>query len=144
MDPKLVRAVTEAFIRLHDKGLIYRSVRLVDKKELTGRTLLQVPGYKDKVEFGVLVSFAYPEIVVATTRIETMLGDTAVAVHPQDERYKHLHGKFVNHPLLERRLPIGMKRFDARKAVLQALKDKGLYKETKENPMVVPTLSWAH
>ncbi|KAJ8299984.1 hypothetical protein KUTeg_021503 [Tegillarca granosa] len=162
VEQKLVRAVTEAFIRLHDKGLIYRSVRLVnwscslnsaisdievDKKELTGRTLLQVPGYKDKVEFGVLVSFAYPvegsdeEIVVATTRIETMLGDTAVAVHPQDDRYKHLHGKFVNHPLLERRLPIGMKRFDARKAVLQALKDKGLYKETKENPMVVPTCS---
>ena len=72
---KLCRAVTEAFVRLHEKGLIYRSVRLVnwsctlnsaisdievDKKELTGRTLLPVPGYPDKVEFGVLVSFAYP------------------------------------------------------------------------------------
>ena len=67
----------------------------VNKQELTGRTLLSVPGYSDKVEFGVLISFAYPIVdgngdvlIVATTRIETMLGDTAVAVHPQDERYK--------------------------------------------------------
>ena len=62
--------------------------------ELPGRTLLSVPGYDKKIEFGVLVYFAYritgtdKEIVVATTRIETMLGDTAVAVHPNDERYK--------------------------------------------------------
>ena len=62
--------------------------------ELDGRTLMSVPGYDKKIEFGVLVSFAYPiigtdkEIVVATTRVETMLGDTAVAVHPNDERYK--------------------------------------------------------
>ena len=74
---KLCRAVTEAFVRLHEKGLIYRSVRLVnwsctlnsaisdievDKKELTGRTFLPVPGYTEKVEFGVLISFAYPVI----------------------------------------------------------------------------------
>lgn len=64
------------------------------------------------MEFGVLVSFAYKvegtgeEIVVATTRVETMLGDTAVAVHPNDERYKHLHGKFVVHPFCNRKLPI--------------------------------------
>ncbi|XP_052095273.1 valine--tRNA ligase-like [Mytilus californianus] len=216
MDPKLCQAVKEAFIRLHEKKLIYRSVRLVnwsctlksaisdievDKKELTGRTFLPVPGYKDKVEFGVLVSFAYPvedsdqELVVATTRIETMLGDTAVAVHPEDKRYSHLHGKFVKHPFVDRRMPIicddfvdiefgtgavkitpahdqndyecgkrhnlpfitmiddegnisadcgefsGMKRFEARKAVLKALKDKGFYKETKDNPMVVPICS---
>ena len=84
----------------------------VDKKELPGRTLLPVPGYTDKVEFGVLISFAYPiensdeEIVVATTRIETMLGDTAVAVHPEDDRYKHLHGKFVLHPFRDCKIPI--------------------------------------
>ena len=66
----------------------------VDKVELSGRTLLSVPGYDKKIEFGVLVSFAYPvegteeKVVVATTRIETMLGDTAVAVHPDDQRYK--------------------------------------------------------
>lgn len=84
----------------------------VDKIELSGRTLLSVPSYKEKVEFGVLVSFAYTveggedEVVVATTRVETMLGDTAVAVHPEDTRYKHLHGKFVVHPFCDRKLPI--------------------------------------
>uniref|UniRef100_A0A1B0D104 Valine--tRNA ligase n=1 Tax=Phlebotomus papatasi TaxID=29031 RepID=A0A1B0D104_PHLPP len=127
MDPKLCKAVVEAFVRLYDKGYIYRSNRLVnwsctlrsaisdievDKIELPGRTFLTIPGYEKPVEFGVLVSFAYKvdeedeEIVVATTRIETMLGDTAVAIHPQDPRYKKLHGKFVKHPFSGRRLPI--------------------------------------
>ncbi|XP_053998029.1 valine--tRNA ligase [Hylaeus anthracinus] len=127
MDPKLCRAVTEAFIRLHDDGTIYRSNRLVnwsctlksaisdievDKVELTGRTLLSIPGYQEKVEFGVLVLFAYEvidtkeKIVVATTRIETMLGDTAIAVHPQDTRYTQFIGKYVQHPFCNRKLPI--------------------------------------
>uniref|UniRef100_A0A0M3IW06 valine--tRNA ligase n=1 Tax=Ascaris lumbricoides TaxID=6252 RepID=A0A0M3IW06_ASCLU len=84
----------------------------VDKIELNGRTLLSVPGHPKKVEFGVLVSFAYPvegsdeEVVVATTRVETMLGDTAIAVHPDDDRYHHLIGKFCKHPFVDRRLPI--------------------------------------
>jgi valyl-tRNA synthetase len=66
----------------------------VDKKEVNGRTLLPVPGYEEKVEFGVLVHFAYPledseeKLIVATTRIETMLGDTAIAVHPNDPKYR--------------------------------------------------------
>ena len=66
----------------------------VDKKEINGRTLLPVPGYEEKIEFGVLVHFAYPledsdeKLIVATTRIETMLGDTAIAVHPNDSKYK--------------------------------------------------------
>ncbi|CAD5235425.1 unnamed protein product [Bursaphelenchus xylophilus] len=127
MDPKYVRAVNEAFIRMFEKGVIYRSTRLVnwccalrsaisdievDKKELSGRTLLPVPGYDEPVEFGVLTSFAYKladseeEIVVATTRIETMLGDVAIAVHPQDERYKKFVGKFAKHPFLDRKLLI--------------------------------------
>ncbi|CAN0389372.1 unnamed protein product [Lampetra fluviatilis] len=127
MDPKLSRAVQEAFVRLHDDGVIYRGNRLVnwscslnsaisdievDKRELSGRTLLPVPGYSGKVEFGVLVSFAYKvedsdeEVVVATTRVETMLGDTGVAVHPDDPRYTHLRGRFVLHPFCGRRLPI--------------------------------------
>lgn len=127
MDPKMCKAVTEAFVRLHEDGTIYRSNRLVnwscslrsaisdievDKVELPGRTSLSVPGYSEKIEFGVIVSFAYKvegsdeEIVVATTRLETMLGDTAVAVHPEDPRYKHLHGKFVTHPFVDRKLPI--------------------------------------
>ncbi|XP_043252604.1 valine--tRNA ligase isoform X2 [Colletes gigas] len=127
MDPKLCSAVTEAFIRLHDEGAIYRSNRLVnwsctlksaisdievDKVELTGRTLLSIPGYQEKVEFGVLVLFAYEvidseeKITVATTRIETMLGDTAIAVHPQDTRYSQFIGKYVQHPFCNRKLPI--------------------------------------
>ena len=79
---------------------------------------MDVPGYTEKVEFGVLISFAYKvedsndEIVVATTRIETMLGDTGVAVHPKDARYEKFHGKYVLHPFCKdengkpRRLPI--------------------------------------
>jgi valyl-tRNA synthetase len=130
MDPKMSKAVTEAFVRLHEAGKIYRANRLgnwsctlnsaisdieVEKKELPGRTLLAVPGYDEKVEFGVIVSFAYKladgknpdeEIVVATTRIETMLGDTAVAVHPEDPRYVKMHGKHVMHPFSGRRIPI--------------------------------------
>jgi len=127
MDPKLCKAVNEAFVRLHQDGTIYRSTRLVnwsctlksaisdievDKHELAGRTFLAVPGYNDKVEFGVIISFAYKvdgtdeEIVVATTRIETMLGDTAIAVHPNDQKYSHLIGKFAVHPYCDRKLII--------------------------------------
>ena len=72
-----------------------------------------MPGHGDRTyEFGVLIEFAYKvegsedEIVVATTRLETMLGDTAVAVHPEDPRYTHLHGKFLVHPFVSRRIPV--------------------------------------
>ncbi|KAH9946584.1 tRNA synthetases class I-domain-containing protein [Amylocystis lapponica] len=129
MDENLSRAVIENFCRLHEDGILYRANRLVnwcvrlnttlsnlevDQKQLTGRTLLNVPGYdaKEKFEFGAITSFAYPiegsdeKIIVATTRPETMLGDTAIAVHPDDPRYKHLHGKFAVHPFLSRRIPI--------------------------------------
>ncbi|KAI9187825.1 valine--tRNA ligase [Blastocladiella emersonii ATCC 22665] len=217
MDPMLSKAVNEAFVRLHQEGIIYRSTRLVnwcshlntalsnlevDNKELKGRTLLSLPGYDRKVEFGVIHYFAYPlpggegEIVVATTRIETMLGDTAIAVHPEDKRYQHLVGTKVAHPFIDgHELPIiadtyvdmefgtgavkitpahdpndyamgtrhnlqfinilnddgtmnenagpfaGTKRFDARYAVLEALKAKGLYRETKDNAMELPVCS---
>ncbi|PCH34745.1 hypothetical protein WOLCODRAFT_79194 [Wolfiporia cocos MD-104 SS10] len=129
MDESRYKAVIENFCRLHEDGILYRANRLVnwcvrmnttlsnlevEQKQLTGRTLLNVPGYdaKEKFEFGVLTSFAYPlegsdeRIVIATTRPETMLGDTAIAVHPDDPRYKHLHGKFAKHPFLDRRIPI--------------------------------------
>ncbi|XP_057426797.1 valine--tRNA ligase, mitochondrial 1 isoform X2 [Lotus japonicus] len=127
MDEKRSKAVTEAFVRLYNQKLIYRDLRLVnwdcalrtaisdievDYIDIKERTLLKVPGYDKPVEFGVLTKFAYPldgnlgEIVVATTRIETMLGDTAIAVHPEDGRYKHFHGKFVVHPFNGRKLPI--------------------------------------
>ncbi|KAK6902833.1 valine-tRNA ligase [Kwoniella mangroviensis CBS 8507] len=129
MDESLSKAVRETFCILHDKGLIYRANRLVnwccylntslsnlevDQMALTGRTLLNVKGYdaKEKFEFGVITSFAYPiensdeRIIVATTRPETMLGDTAIAVHPDDPRYTHLHGRFAVHPFNNRRIPI--------------------------------------
>ncbi|XP_077298663.1 valyl-tRNA synthetase [Arctopsyche grandis] len=216
MDPIMCRAVTEAFVRLYESGDIYRANRLVnwsctlksaisdievDKIELPGRTFMSIPGYENKVEFGVLVFFAYKvensdeEIIVATTRVETMLGDTAVAVNPNDPKYKHLHGKFVTHPFCKRKLPIicdeyvdmsfgsgavkitpahdpndyevgkrhnlpfitilsddgiiigdcgqftGMKRFDCRVEISKVLQTLGLYKEKKDNPMVVPLCS---
>ncbi|XP_022120831.2 valine--tRNA ligase isoform X2 [Pieris rapae] len=127
MDSTMCRAVNEAFIRLHDAGDIYRANRLVnwsctlksaisdievDKVELTGRTLLAIPGYESKVEFGVIVYFAYKmedsdeEVVVATTRVETMLGDVAVAVNPNDDRYKKFIGKRLVHPIVNRKLPV--------------------------------------
>ncbi|KAF8539524.1 tRNA synthetases class I-domain-containing protein [Trichophaea hybrida] len=214
LDDNLSRAVTESFVRLHEDGLLYRANRLVnwccaltttlsnlevENEELTGRKLLSVPGYDEKVEFGIMVSFAYEledgseKVIVATTRPETMLGDTAIAVHPDDERYKHLIGKKAKHPFVDRLLPIvgddyvekdfgtgcvkitpahdandyaigerhnlefinimnddgtlnescgekfnGMKRFTARKVVIEELTKLGLYVETKDNPMQVP------
>ncbi|XP_069738657.1 valine--tRNA ligase-like [Phaenicophaeus curvirostris] len=218
MDPKMCRAVREAFVRLHESGLIYRSTRLVhwscalqsaisdievEKRELGGRTLLKVPGYEEPVEFGVIFAFAYPleggeeaeELVVATTRPETMLGDAAVAVHPDDPRYQHLRGRRVRHPFTGQTLPVlhdgfvdpefgtgavkvtpahdaadfevgqrhglpcvsiisddgrlcgvpppflGLPRFQARVAVLEALEARGLLRGRRENPMVVPICS---
>lgn len=127
MDKNLSAATAETFCRLHDEGLIYRSSRLVnwctalntalstlevENKEITGRTMLSVPGYERKVEFGVLTHFKYQiegseeTIEVATTRPETMLGDTGIAVHPDDKRYQHLIGKYAKHPFVDRRLKI--------------------------------------
>ncbi|PPQ73033.1 hypothetical protein CVT24_001413 [Panaeolus cyanescens] len=219
MNTSLSKAVIETFCRLHEQGIIYRANRLVnwcvkmnttlsnlevDQKELKGRTFLDVPGYEKKVEFGVLWKFAYKvqgsdeKIIVATTRPETMLGDTAVAVHPDDERYKHLHGKMLVHPFIpDRKLPIitdsiavdpafgtgavkitpahdpndyevgtrhnlefinilnddgtlnanagedwkGLKRFDARKLIVEALDKLGLGEGWSENEMQVPVCS---
>lgn len=120
MDEPRSIAVTEAFVQLHDRGILYRKERLVhwccalktaisdveiDEKEINGPTMLSIPMHQGKYEFGVLIEFAYKlkddptqEIIVATTRIETMLGDVAVAVHPDDERYKKLVGKELIHP----------------------------------------------
>ncbi|KAK5172355.1 uncharacterized protein LTR77_003994 [Saxophila tyrrhenica] len=127
MSPILSAAVRKTFVQLHDEGLIYRANRLVnwctklntalsnlevDQKDLEGATKLDVPGYDKKIEFGCIWNFKYPidgtneTIEVATTRPETMLGDSGVAVHPSDERYKHLIGKHVKHPFVDRLLPI--------------------------------------
>ncbi|KAL0333355.1 UNVERIFIED_CONTAM: Valine--tRNA ligase, mitochondrial 1 [Sesamum angustifolium] len=193
MEKKLMR---EMKLTRHDVGR-ERFVAEVEHIEIKERTPLRVPGYEKPVEFGVLTSFAYPlegglgEIVVATTRVETMLGDTAIAMHPNDPRYSHVHGKFAVHPFNGRKLPIvcdavlvdmnfgtgavkitpahdpndfevgkrhnlefiniftddgkinsnggpefaGMPRFQARVAVTEALKEKGLYRGDKNNEM---------
>ena len=109
MDEGLSRAVQTIFKRLYDDGLIYRAERIINwcPRCLTALSDIEVDHSDDD---GELVSIRYGDgedsIVVATTRAETMLGDTAVAVHPDDERYKHLVGKTVELPLTGRTIPI--------------------------------------
>ncbi|MBK8992126.1 MAG: valine--tRNA ligase [Gammaproteobacteria bacterium] len=111
MDPELSEAVREVFVRLHEEGLIYRGQRLVnwDPKLHTAISDLEVV---QEEEDGSLWHLRYPledgsgQLVVATTRPETMLGDTAVAVHPEDERYRHLIGCNVRLPLTDRLIPV--------------------------------------
>ncbi|MEL0169235.1 MAG: valine--tRNA ligase [Pseudomonadaceae bacterium] len=117
MDDGLSEAVKEAFVRLHEDGLIYRGKRLVnwDPKLHTAISDLEVENHDEQ---GSLWNLRYPladgattadgktYLIVATTRPETMLGDSAVAVNPEDERYQALIGKFVELPLVGRRIPI--------------------------------------
>ena len=190
LDEMLSRAVRHAFVLLHREGLIYRAHRLINwcPRCLTALSDLEVV---HKEIDGGMWDFAYPlveggEIVVSTSRPETMLGDTAVAVHPDDPRYRNLIGKLIRHPLLDRTFPViadevlvdpafgtgavkvtpahdandlaagerhgleriniltedgrinasggpfaGMDRFEARKAVLAALLEKGLRRGEK-------------
>jgi valyl-tRNA synthetase len=111
MDPDLSLAVREAFVQLYEEGLIYRATRLVNWDIVSQTVLSDLEVDTEENVEGELYEFAYPtedggEIVVATTRPETMLGDTAIAVHPDDPRYTHLHGKFAKHPFVDRRVPI--------------------------------------
>ncbi|RKR87773.1 valyl-tRNA synthetase [Micromonospora pisi] len=106
MDEGLSRAVQTMFKRLYDDGLIYRAERIINwcPRCLTALSDIEVEHTDDD---GELVSIRYSdEVVVATTRAETMLGDTAVAVHPEDERYRHLIGTEVEVPLTGRLIPI--------------------------------------
>jgi valyl-tRNA synthetase len=109
MDEGLSRAVLTIFKRLFDDGLIYRAERIINwcPRCLTALSDIEVEHTEDE---GELVSIRYGDgenaIVVATTRAETMLGDTAVAVHPDDDRYRHLVGKEVELPLTGRMIPI--------------------------------------
>ncbi|HEY5851597.1 MAG TPA: valine--tRNA ligase [Lysobacter sp.] len=111
MDPMAAQAVIEAFVRLHDDGLIYRGQRLVNWDPVL-KTAISDLEVVNEEEDGFMWSISYPlsdgsgELVVATTRPETMLGDVAVMVHPQDERYTHLIGKTVTLPLSDREIPI--------------------------------------
>ena len=129
MDKERSKSVQEAFIQLYEKGILYRAKRMVnwccalqtaisdvelENLDLDKPTKLSIPNHKGTYEFGVLIDFAYKfkkdpskEIIVSTTRIETMLGDTAVAVHPDDDRYKKLIGEELVHPFFpERKMKI--------------------------------------
>ena len=112
MDDGLSRAVRTIFKRLFDAGLIYQAERLVNWSPVLQTAISDLEVKYEDVE-GELVSFRYgsmnddePHLVVATTRLETMLGDTAIAVHPDDERYRHLVGQSLPHPFLNRRIII--------------------------------------
>ncbi|NGQ94331.1 valine--tRNA ligase [Brevibacillus sp. SYP-B805] len=111
MDEGLSRAVREVFVRLYEKGLIYRGNRIINWDPVARTALSDIEVIYKEVK-GALHHMRYPladgtgYIEVATTRPETMLGDTAVAVHPDDERYKHLVGKMVVLPIVGRHIPI--------------------------------------
>ncbi len=111
MDPGLSRAVSEVFVQLYDEGIIYRGKRLVNWDPILHTALSDLEVLSAE-EDGSLWHLRYPIadgdgwLTVATTRPETMLGDSAVAVHPDDEKYRALIGKWVELPLTGRRIPI--------------------------------------
>ena len=207
MDEGLSEAVKEVFVRYYEEGLIYRAERLINWDPIGLTALSDLEVENEEGAKGELWSFAYKldaphtredgsvidEIVVATTRHETMLGDTAVAVHPDDPRYKDLIGRTVKHPFVDRQIPIvadailvdpefgsgavkitpahdfndfevgkrhglpminiftldakvnesggqfaGLDRFEARKAVKEAIAEAGLFRGTKEHELALP------
>ncbi|MBC8166198.1 MAG: valine--tRNA ligase, partial [Bryobacteraceae bacterium] len=111
LDPGLSRAVRETFVRLYEKNLIYRGEYMISWCPRCQTALSDLETVHEETA-GHMWHIAYPvtgsdeRLVVATTRPETMLGDTAVAIHPDDERYRHLHGKTVRLPLMDREIPI--------------------------------------
>lgn len=111
MDEGLSRAVLEVFVRLYEKGLIYRGERIINWCPTCGTTISDAEVEYEE-QHGHFWHIRYPVkdsdefVEVATTRPETMLGDTAVAVHPEDERYQHLIGKTVILPLMNREIPV--------------------------------------
>jgi len=111
MDARMSQAVVEVFVRLHEQGLVYRGKRLVNWDPVLGTAVSDLEVDSEE-EDGTLWEIRYPlmgsadALIVATTRPETMLGDVAVAVHPQDERYRRLIGKRVKLPLTGRDIPV--------------------------------------
>ncbi|HPV32712.1 MAG TPA: class I tRNA ligase family protein, partial [Methylotenera sp.] len=111
MDAGLNKVVTETFVRLYNEGLIYRGKRLVNWDVKLGTAVSDLEVVQEE-EDGFMWHINYPlcsgegHLTVATTRPETMLGDVAVMVHPEDERYAHLIGKNVKLPLCDREIPI--------------------------------------
>ncbi|OFS83034.1 valine--tRNA ligase [Oligella sp. HMSC05A10] len=201
MDERMSKGVIETFVRLYEQGLIYRGKRLVNWDPVLGTAVSDLE-VENTEESGLLWHIRYPlvepvnglsHVVVATTRPETMLGDAAVMVHPEDERYQHLIGKEVILPISNRVIPIiaddyvdkdfgtgvvkvtpahdfndyavgqrhhleliniltldakinenapaqyqGMDRFEARQAILEALKELDLLAEIKPHKLMVP------
>ena len=112
MDDNLSVAVREAFVTLHEQGLIYRGAYIVNWCPRCQTAISDLEVVHEEQQ-GTLWEIRYPVVeepgqfvTIATTRPETMLGDVAVAVHPDDERYKHLHGKNLHLPLINREIPI--------------------------------------
>ncbi|HLR82361.1 MAG TPA: valine--tRNA ligase [Paenalcaligenes sp.] len=114
MDDKMSKGVVEAFVRLYDQGLIYRGKRLVNWDPVLGTAVSDLEVVSEE-ESGHLWTIRYPlktprgdmtHLIIATTRPETMLGDVAVMVHPEDERYRDLIGETVILPLVDREIPI--------------------------------------
>ncbi|WP_353152127.1 class I tRNA ligase family protein, partial [Pollutimonas bauzanensis] len=114
MDDNLSRGVVETFVRLHEQGLIYRGKRLVNWDPVLGTAVSDLEVVSEE-EDGFMWEIRYPlttpiggldHLTVATTRPETMLGDVAVMVHPEDERYAHLIGTTVTLPLVGRQIPV--------------------------------------
>ena len=111
LDPELYKSVIKIFVDLHNKGLIYRGVRMVNW-DPKAQTAVSDEEVTHKEEQSKLYYVAYKikdsddTVTIATTRPETILGDTAVCVHPDDERFRHLHGKTVIVPLANREIPI--------------------------------------
>lgn len=111
MDEGLSKAVLKVFVQLHEEGLIYRGARLVNWDTQLGTAISDLEVLSEE-ESGFIWHIRYPivesneSIVIATTRPETMLGDSAIAVHPEDARYQHLIGKYAQLPLCDRTIPI--------------------------------------
>ncbi|MBI38047.1 MAG: valine--tRNA ligase [Leptospiraceae bacterium] len=112
MDEGLSRAVRKVFVDLYKEGLIYRDTRMINWDPVAHTVLSDLEVEHDEGVKGELYHFAYKlsdgsgEVIVATTRPETMLGDTAIAVHPEDPRHSSLIGQTVDHPFLNRKIPI--------------------------------------
>ncbi len=111
MDPKMSKVVTSTFVQLYEQGLIYRGKRLVNWDPILKSAVSDLE-VESEEEDGFMWHIRYPladgsgSLTVATTRPETMLGDVAVMVHPEDERYKHLIGQAVKLPLCDREIPV--------------------------------------
>ena len=111
LDPELTESVIQVFVRLYEQGLIYRGYRMVNWDPEAQTTLSDEEViYEEKQGYLYHIAYAVEgseqELIIATTRPETLLGDTAVCIHPEDERYQHLKGKKVRVPLCDREVPV--------------------------------------